>query len=168
MLFYLFTYTAVQHDFHIRLCSLRLTETGRVTYRITLGTLPDHPGSPPGFSWIRVAQSFVFCVVFCRSMSFCLFSFDQPWYCLSFFYLQLLITSDYLWLPLWYLLTMILSVLLLFTASDYLWLPLWYLLTMILSVLQNFWLLGAYLQAFLAIFPFCVILISVVGVQCSS
>jgi hypothetical protein len=78
MLFYLFTYTAVQHDFHIRLCSLRLTETGRVTYRITLGTLPDHPGSPPGFSWIRVAQSFVFCVVFCRSMSFCLFSFDQP------------------------------------------------------------------------------------------
>ena len=124
MLFYLFTYTAVQHDFHIRLCSLRLTETGRVTYRTTLGTLPDHPGSPPGFSWIRVAQSFVFCVVFCRSMSFCLFSFDQPWYCLSSFYLQLLITS----------------------------------------VLQNFWLLGAYLQAFLAIFPFCVILISVVGV----
>ena len=114
MLFYLFTYTAVQHDFHIRLCSLRLTETGRVTYRTTLGTLPDHPGSPPGFSWIRVAQSFVFCVVFCRSMSFCLFSFDQPWYCLSFFYLQLLITSDYpsgIFWP-WYCLS--------FRTSDYL------------------------------------------------
>ena len=85
-----------------------------VTYRITLGTLPDHPGSPPGFSWIRVAQSFVFCVVFCRSMSFCLFSFDQLWYCLSFFYLQLLITSDYpsgtFW-P-WYCLS--------FRTSDYL------------------------------------------------
>ena len=114
MLFYLFTHTAVQHDFHIRLCSLRLTETGRVTYRITLGTLPDHPGSPPGFSWIRVAQSFVFCVVFCRSMSFCLFSFDQLWYCLSFFYLQLLITSDYpsgIFWP-WYCLS--------FRTSDYL------------------------------------------------
>ena len=29
---YLFTYTGVQHDFHIRLCSYRLTVTRRVSH----------------------------------------------------------------------------------------------------------------------------------------
>jgi hypothetical protein len=32
-----------------------------------LFTLPEHLSSPPVFSWVRVALSLVFCVVFCRS-----------------------------------------------------------------------------------------------------
>jgi len=119
-----------------------------------------------------------------------LFGIFCPLCCLSFFYLRLLITSLVsfvhcivspssiygFWLPLWYLLTIVLSVLLLFTASDYLfgifwplyclsffylqllitslvsfvhcvvcpssiysfWLPLWYLLSIVLSVLLRF------------------------------
>ena len=91
------------------------------------------------------------------------FGIFWPLYCLSF-HLRLLITSlvsfDHcivcpsiygLWLPLWYLLIIALSVLP-YTACDYhfgifwplyclsfhlrLWLPLWYLLTIVLSVLQ--------------------------------
>jgi hypothetical protein len=120
--------------------------------------------------------------VFCRSWFVFLYFFIWPFYCLSFD-LRLLITplvsfdhcivcpSIYgFWLPLWYLLTIVLSVLR-FTASDYpfgifwqlyclsfdlrllitplvsfdhcivcpsiydFWLPLWYLLTIVLSVL---------------------------------
>ena len=37
-------------------------------------TLPEHLGSSSAFSGDRVAQSLVFCVVFCRSL-FVLFSF---------------------------------------------------------------------------------------------
>jgi hypothetical protein len=127
---------------------------------------------------VHVAQSLVFCVVFCRyNVIFCPFSFL---YCLSF---RLLITpliyvGHYIvcplnygfWLPLWYLLTIVLSVLWI-TASGFpfdicwplyclsfelrllvtplisvdhcivcplnygFWLPLWYLLTIALSVL---------------------------------
>ena len=39
-----------------------------------LPTLPDHLSSPPVLSGIRVARSFIFCVVLCRSL-FVLFSF---------------------------------------------------------------------------------------------
>jgi hypothetical protein len=35
-----------------------------------LPTLPEHVGSSPVFSGFRVAQSVVFCVVFCRSLHF--------------------------------------------------------------------------------------------------
>ena len=94
-------------------------------------TLPEHLSSPPVFSGIRVARSFVFCLMFGRS-SFVLF-----------------------------LLTIVLSVLLHFTASDCpfgifklflclcpfsfghcivcpsslygFWLPIWYLQTFLLS-----------------------------------
>jgi hypothetical protein len=31
-------------------------------------TLPEHMTSPPVFSWVHVDRSFVFCVVFCRSL----------------------------------------------------------------------------------------------------
>ena len=68
-----------------------------------------------------------------------LFSIFWPWYCLSFFDLRLLITSlvsfDHgivcpsliysFWLPLWYLLTIVLSTLPWCTASDYLFGILW-------------------------------------------
>ena len=106
-----------------------------------------------------------------------LFGIFWPLCCLSLFDLQLLITSLVsfghcvvcpcliysFWLPLWYLLAIVLSVLVWFTASDYLfgifwplslvsfghwivcpcliysfWLPLWYLLAIVLSVLVWF------------------------------
>ena len=33
-------------------------------------TLPEQLSSSPDFSWVRVARSLVFCVVFCKSLSF--------------------------------------------------------------------------------------------------
>ena len=51
-------------------------------------TLPEHLSSPPVFSVVRVAQSLVFCLVFCVLL-FVLVSFFI--YCLSFFDLWLLI-----------------------------------------------------------------------------
>jgi hypothetical protein len=56
-------------------------------------TPPEHLNLPAVFSMVRVAQSLVFCIMFCRSL-FVLcpcFSFGQM-YCLSF-NLQLLITT---------------------------------------------------------------------------
>ena len=53
--------------------------------------LPEHPNSPPVFSGVDVAGSFVFCVVFCRS-SFVIFSLDVV--CPSIYGF---------WLPHWYL-----------------------------------------------------------------
>ena len=46
--------------------------------------------STPVFSGIRVARSLVFCVVYCRSFSFCSFSF---WPRLSLFKLRFLMTQ---------------------------------------------------------------------------
>jgi hypothetical protein len=43
------------------------------------------------FSGVRVFQSLVFYVVFCRSLFVLLFFFFWPLYCLSFFYLRILI-----------------------------------------------------------------------------
>ena len=76
----------------------------------------------------------VLCVLPLFTASDYLFGIFWPWYCLSSLYLQLLITSLVssghciigppsiysFWLPLWYLLAIVLSVLPLFTASDYL------------------------------------------------
>ena len=72
-----------------------------------------------GFSGVRVAQSLIFCVVFCIQFVVPLPFFVWSLYCMSFD-LRLLVTSLLsliygFWLPLWYLR---------FTAS---WLPLWYL-----------------------------------------
>jgi hypothetical protein len=36
-------------------------------------TFPEHMSSPPVFRGVRVAQSLICCVVFCGSLSFCLF-----------------------------------------------------------------------------------------------
>ena len=61
-----------------------------------LRTLPEHPSSPPYFSGVRVAWSLVFCVVFCRSLSFCNYSIDHCIACP---------TIHGFWLVLWYLQT---------------------------------------------------------------
>ena len=65
------------------------------------------------FSGVVVAQSLLFCVVFCRSHFLspfaCSFSFDQSIACPSIYRF---------WLPLWYLVAIVLSVLL-YTDSDY-------------------------------------------------
>jgi hypothetical protein len=74
----------------------------------------------------------VFCVVFCRSL-FVLLFFFSPLRCLDFFYLRILVTTlvSFLhcvvwtssiygfWLPLWYLFSIALSVLLRFKDSGY-------------------------------------------------
>jgi hypothetical protein len=57
-----------------------------------LPTLPEHMSLPPVFSAVRVARSFVFCVVFCRLWFVLLFFFYWPLCCLPFFDLRLLIT----------------------------------------------------------------------------
>ena len=85
-----------------------------------------HPSSSPGLRVVRVAQSL--CVVFCRSLCFLLCLFDHYIVCLSLIY--------GFWLPLWYLLTIVLSVLW-FTASDYPF-GIFTLLTIVLSVLLWF------------------------------
>ena len=69
-----------------------------------LPTIPEHLSSPPGFSGVRVTRSLVLYVCFVdRSLSFSTFSFVHCVVCSS---------SRYgFWLPLWYLLAMVLSVL---------------------------------------------------------
>ena len=46
--------------------------------------LPEHPSSPLLSSQIRVTQSFVFCVLVCRSLFILLFFFFWLLYCLFF------------------------------------------------------------------------------------
>ena len=81
--------------------------------------LREHLGSPPDFSGVTA--------------SVYLFGIMWPLYCLFFYDLRLLITSLVscghcivcsstiygFWLPLWYLVAIVLSVLLWYTASDY-------------------------------------------------
>ena len=63
----------------------------RVTPRLSnveheLTTLPEHLGSPPVFSGVRVARSFVLCVIFCRLLFvLCPFSFGHCIFCHSNF-----------------------------------------------------------------------------------
>ena len=56
-----------------------------------LPTLPEHLSSPPDFSGVRVTQSFVFYVMFCRSLFVLLSFFFWPLCCVSFFDLRILI-----------------------------------------------------------------------------
>ena len=66
---YLFTYTVVLHDIHNHNDVSRSTVTGRVPLvEQELLSLPEHMCSSPVFSGVRVSQSLVFCVVFCRSL----------------------------------------------------------------------------------------------------
>ena len=63
----------------------------RVTPRLShveqeLPTLPEHLGSPPVFSGVRVARSLVLCVIFCRLLFvLCPFSFGDCIFCPSNF-----------------------------------------------------------------------------------
>ena len=55
-------------------------------------THPEHPSSPSlCFSTIHIIQSFVFCMVFCKSLSSCPYFFWSL-YCMSFFDLRILNT----------------------------------------------------------------------------
>ena len=98
--------------------------------------------------WYLLAIVFPFLVWFTASDY--LFGIFWPWCCLSLFDLQLLITSLVsfghcivcpcliysFWLPLWYLLAIVLSVLVWFTASDYLFGIFWPLCCLSLFDLQ--------------------------------
>ena len=70
---YLFMYTGVQHDFHIRWCLCRLTVIWLVSHvEQELLTLLEHLNSSPVFSGVHVTRSLVFYVMFCRSLFFLL------------------------------------------------------------------------------------------------
>jgi len=77
---FMFTYNDVQHDFHIRRCSCRLTVTRWVSLmEQELLTFPEV------FVGVRVAQFFIFCVVFWRL----LFSFSHCVVCPSLYVFRL-------------------------------------------------------------------------------
>jgi hypothetical protein len=82
----------------------------------TSGGGPDYPSGTPefihGFCGVRISRSLAFCIVFCRSL-FVLFSF-LFWPCVV---CPSLIYG--LWLSLWYLLAIVLSILPWFTDYDY-------------------------------------------------
>jgi hypothetical protein len=66
---YLFTYIVVLHDVNNNNDVSRLTVTGRMPLvEQELLSLPEHACSFPVFSGVCVAQSLVFCVVFCKSL----------------------------------------------------------------------------------------------------
>ena len=91
-------------------------------------TLPEHLSSPPVFSGVQVTRSLVLYVCFVdRCLSFCTFSFVV---CSSLIY--------GLWLPFWYLQTLLVllsfffrSLCCLFFFDIRFWLPLWYLQTLL-------------------------------------
>ena len=128
-----------------------------------LTTLLEHMSSPPAFSRVRVTRSLVLYVCLVdRCLCFCSFSFGHSVVCSSLIY--------GIWLPLWYLLANLLSVLRWFTESDYLFGILWpfcclfffdlrLLITTLVSfghcvvcssLTYGFWLPLWYLQTFLA------------------
>ena len=77
-----------------------------------LPTLPEHLGSPLVFIGVRVTWSLVLYACFVdRCLSFCTFSFGHCVVCSSSLY--------GLWLPLWYLLAIVSSVLLRYMDYDY-------------------------------------------------
>ena len=111
----------------------RLTRRVPLVEQVLL-TLPEHLSSPPVFSGVHVTRSLVLCLMFCRSLFVLLSFFFWPLCCLFFFDIRILITSLVscghcvvcsssiygFWLPLWYLVAIVLSVLLRYTDSDYL------------------------------------------------
>jgi hypothetical protein len=160
----------------------------RVTRRVPLVgqepfTLPEHLSAPAG---VRVTRSLVLCLILCRSLfdflslfiwSFCCLSCDLRILITSLVYCSHCVVCPVIyafWLPLWYIVVIVLSVLW-FTHSDYLfgillslcclsflylrilitslvycshcvvcpviygfWLPLWYIVVIVLSVLLWF------------------------------
>ena len=89
---FVFTYIGVEHNFHIRWCSCRLTATCQVSLvNKELLTLQGHLSSQPVVRGVQVDQSLLFCVVLSRSLfvlwPFCCLSFCPffwPLCCLSF------------------------------------------------------------------------------------
>ena len=91
-----FIYIRVLHDIHEIWCSCCLTIKRRVPLvEQELLAFPKHMIPFPVFSGVRVAQSYVFSVVFCISL-FVLFSFFiYLWHCISFLDVRLLVTSNF-------------------------------------------------------------------------
>ena len=86
---YLFTHTGI----HARWCSCRLTVTQWLSLvELLLLTLPEHMGSPPVFSEVRVTRFLVLCVMFGRSLFVHLSFLFWPLCCQFFFDLLILIT----------------------------------------------------------------------------
>jgi hypothetical protein len=89
----------------------------RLTRRVPLveqelPILPEHLSSPPVFNGVHVTRSLILFVCFVdRCLSLCTFSFGHCVVCPSSIY--------GFWLPLWYLLAIVLSVLPRYTDSDY-------------------------------------------------
>ena len=68
--FYFSTYKGVQHDFHIQWCSMSrrfIITPGVLLVRQKLRIFPEHMRTPC-FIGVGVAQSLVFCVMFCRPL----------------------------------------------------------------------------------------------------
>jgi len=67
----------------------------------TKGVTAKPFGAHPDLIGVRLARTLAFCVVFCRSMPFCPFSFGHCVVCSSSIY--------GLWLPIWYLQTLLMG-----------------------------------------------------------
>ena len=90
-----FVYRLVSSTFSI---SCRLTVTRRVFLVVQdMFTLPKPLNVPPIFYGVRVAQSVVFSIVFCKSLYDLISLFFQPLHCLSFD-LRVLISSEIVWI----------------------------------------------------------------------
>ena len=81
------------YGIHTRWCSCRLTVTQWLSLvEVLLLTLPEHMGSPPVFSEVRVTRFLVLCVMFGRSLFVHLSFLFWPLCCQFFFDLRILIT----------------------------------------------------------------------------
>ena len=90
--FYLFRdfWCPTRFPYRMMFVSFNSNTTGTTSGQELL-TLPEHPSSPPVVSRVLVAQSLVFCVVFCVK-SFVSLSCFWSLCCLSFSHLRILIT----------------------------------------------------------------------------
>ena len=93
--FYLFMYTGVQHDVHINCCSCISNTAGATSGAVTV--CPSGSSDfTHGFCRICAARSFVFCLMFCRSLIFLLSivlcDLSSPTYSL---WLVLLVSSNF-------------------------------------------------------------------------
>jgi hypothetical protein len=82
--------------------------TTGATSGVGTATLPEHPSSPPVFSWVRVTGSLVLCVCFARSLFVLLYLFFYhcivcPLSIYGFWLLWYLKTFFLTWISIWYL-----------------------------------------------------------------
>ena len=95
----------------------------RLTRRVPLVeqellTLPEHLNSPPVFGGFRVTWSLALCVCFVdRCLSLCTFSFGHCFVCSS--------SIHRLWLPLWYLQTLLTCLLMSICIFSYCYSLIW-------------------------------------------